>query len=102
VLTGQDSQVSTDLIAAAVADYGAQFALQNDGLTSYWAPWSTEVSYANQITTGYQTAAALGAGLPMALNSATGAGAEYLELYAKDLNDPSLQSAIATASSELQ
>jgi len=99
---GQDSQVSTDVIAAAVADYGVQFALQNDGLLSYGAPWATEVSYANQITTGYQTVAALGARLPAALNSATGVGAEYLELYTSDLTDASLQSAIAAARSALQ
>ncbi|HLW70774.1 MAG TPA: beta-galactosidase [Candidatus Binataceae bacterium] len=92
---GQDSQATLDIIADGVAAYGAQFALQNDGLVGYGQAWPTETSYANQITTGYQTVAALGGGLPAAMNLAANAGTHYLELYPSDLDNSSLQSAIA-------
>ena len=98
---GQDSQVSLDITAYGYSVYGAQFALQNDGLMSSGGAWSTETSYANEITTGYQTFSALGSGLPAALKLATGAHAEYFELYLSDLNTSSLQSAIATTHASL-
>jgi hypothetical protein len=98
---GQDQQATLDIIAIGVADFGSQFALQNDGLLSSGSAWPTEASYANQITTGYQTISALGVNLPSALNIAVSAKAEYLELYASDLGKPSLQSAIATARGQL-
>ncbi|MGH7841985.1 MAG: hypothetical protein ACREQT_10750 [Candidatus Binataceae bacterium] len=97
---GQDSQTSTDLIAYGVANYGSQFALQNDGLGGTTI-WSTEESYANQMTTGYQTVSALGRSLGAAMSLAVKGGAEYLELYDGDLDNSSLQSTIATYRSEL-
>jgi hypothetical protein len=98
---GQDSQVSLDIIADGYAAYGTQFALQNDGLMSSSGVWSTETSYANEMTTGYQTFSALGSGLPAALKLAAGAHTEYLELYLSDLNTLSLQSAITTTHASL-
>lgn len=91
----QDAQATLDIIADGVADYPTQFALQNDGLLTWGPVWKTEVSYANQITTGYQTISALGLNLPLALNLASGANAGYLELYYADLNNSLLQAAIA-------
>jgi len=99
---GQDQQVTLEIIAYGAANYGLQFGLQFDGLISSGSGWPTEASYADQIITGYQTVAALGSRLPTALNIATGAKTDYLELYASDLSNSSLQGAIATARSELQ
>ena len=98
---GQDSQASQDIIADGYAAYGSQFALQNDGLMSSGGAWSTETSYANEITTGYQTISALGSGLPSATQTAVGAHVEYLELYLADLTNSSLQSAITTTHASL-
>ena len=46
-------------MADGYAAYGNQFAVQNDGLLST-SIWSTEVSYAYELTTGYQTVSAFG------------------------------------------
>jgi hypothetical protein len=99
---GQDQQASVDIIAAGASAYGEQFGLQYDGLISWGQGWSTEASYAEQIITGYQTASALGASLSKALTIATNAQADYLELYAVDINNASLMATIASARAALQ
>jgi hypothetical protein len=99
---GEDMQATLDIIAYGAAHYGLQFGLQFDGLISWGSGWSTEASYADQIITGYQTVGILGSKLPAALNIATGAKSDYLELYATDLSNSSLQGAITTAHAGLQ
>jgi hypothetical protein len=98
--TGTDPDAPADIIADGIANFGAQLALQNDGLTAQWI-WTDIVDYAAQVVTGYQTFSALGLNLPTAMDLAIAADAEYLELYEGDLNNPDLQSALASARQQL-
>jgi len=81
----QDTQLPTDLANMGLADSVTQFVLQNNGLSSTWI-WPVEANYASQIATGYQMVAALGSKLQSAINLALSAKADYLEIYASDID----------------
>lgn len=96
-----DSPVTDDFASTGASDYPAQFALQNDGLTT--APvWTTEAAYAAHILTGYQEGTALGTKTPTAISLALAAGASYLEFYEADALLPAAQTALNNAHQILQ
>ena len=93
---GADNTATTDIAALGVADFPDQIDLENNGLSYFWIARFIE-DYAAQVSTGYQTVAALGDNLPAAMSLATSGGAKYLELYPQDLLDSSLTTDIADA-----
>jgi hypothetical protein len=106
---GADNQIVTDIINRGINSFGAQFAAQNDGLSTFWI-YPTVANVADQITTGYQTIWSatgdptyrLNGGTPIgvvpelqrAINKALAAHAQYLELYIADLENPALHDVI--------
>jgi hypothetical protein len=100
-LNGADTIASQSIVNYAVNNFGTQYAFQNDALTSTWN-WSYQAGFASQIETGYQTLAALGSGLSTALNNVINLGADYVELYEGDINNPALQTTLTSAHNALR
>ncbi len=98
---GEDDQANTDVITAAIATYGQQFVLQNDGLSATWI-WKLEESYASQINTGYQMVSSpMGNQLSPAINLALGGGATFLEISVPDIDNPQQTQTIDSAAQQL-
>ncbi|HLW69788.1 MAG TPA: beta-galactosidase [Candidatus Binataceae bacterium] len=98
---GRDSEVTDDFASSGLADYPAQFTLQNNGWTATTI-WATETSYASRITTGYQEGTVQGSQTPAAITLALSAGPAYLEFYENDALNPAVQSALVSAHHVLQ
>ncbi len=98
---GADTIASQSIVNYAVSTFGTQYALQNDALTSTWN-WSYQAGFASQIETGYQTLAALGSSLSPALINVVNLGADYVELYEGDINNPALQTTLTSAHNALR
>lgn len=98
---GEDDQANTDVINAAVAHYGPQFVLANDGLSADWV-WALETSYSGQINTGYQMVSnRMGDQLPAAVATGLASSPVYIEIATPDIDDPSQASTIASAAEAL-
>lgn len=82
----RDTQLPTDLANIGLAASLAQFALQNNGLSNTFI-WAPEATYASQVSTGYQMIGVLGSNLQAAINLALSAKADYLEIYAPDIDN---------------
>jgi hypothetical protein len=97
LISGQtdDPQATSDMVESAVSLYGAQFMLQNDGLSNIWI-WPFEGTYAGQINTGYQMVGVMGTRLGAADNLALAAGAVFVEIYDADIDNPSNATTITT------
>jgi len=92
-----DFQGVMDLLNYGIHTYGrGTFIAQNNGWSNTWI-WSTIVGASAFIDTGYQENHALGDGFPAAADTAVNDGAKFLEVYERDLTDPSLQIAITAA-----
>jgi hypothetical protein len=97
----EDDQANSDVIANAVALYGQQFVLQNDGLSATWL-WKLESTYTGQINTGYQMVNfVMGTSLPGAITLALTAAPEFLEMSTTDIDNATLASTVATAAAQL-
>ncbi len=111
-----DPQLVADLINTGIARYGAQFIVQNNGLSDTYL--NSQVSaVANQVTTGYQMlwyvtndpTYRMNNGVPInivtelqtAIDKAIAANAKYLEIYYVDIKNPALQAVIADAHTRL-
>lgn len=89
-----DFQGVMDLLNYGIQTYGrGTFIAQNNGWSNTWI-WSKIVDASAFVDTGYQENQALGGGFPAAADTAVNDSAKFLEVYEKDLTDPSLQSAI--------
>jgi hypothetical protein len=111
-----DNQIVTDIINRGISSYGAQFALQNDGLSTYWI-YPTITAEQAQLSTGYQTlwsatgdpsyrlnggkSASVPTIFQKALNRALNANAQFLEIYIADIQNSALQSELASAEANL-
>ncbi len=117
MLKAGDSVLPGDLISGGISRYGAQFIVQNNGLSDTWiSPQVTAV--AGQVNTGYQmlwnvsndpTYRMTGGQTPydpatvlqVAVNKALAAGAHYLEIYQIDILNANLADVLASAESSL-
>jgi hypothetical protein len=111
-----DNQIVTDIINRGISSYGAQFSLQNDGLSTHWI-YTVITAEQTQLTTGYQTVwSATGdptyrlnggksASVPTifqnAVNLALKANAQFLEIYIADIENSALQNDLANAKAGL-
>lgn len=98
---GEDDQANTDVINAAITNYGQQFVLQNDGLSATWS-WALETSYAGQLNTGYQMVSNnMNSQLPPAISNAVANSGDFLEISTPDIDNPLETSAISWAAAAL-
>ncbi|MGH7878696.1 MAG: beta-galactosidase, partial [Candidatus Binataceae bacterium] len=98
---GADSDVTDEFASSGVADYPAQFTIQNDGWTSTTV-WATETSYAGRVTTGYQEGTKPGSKTSAAITLALSVSPAYLEFYESDALSSAAQSELTTAHQVLQ
>jgi hypothetical protein len=96
-----DKQGNIDVINGAIANYGQQFVLANDGLSPNWI-WQLELGYNNQINTGYQMVSSpMGSQLAGAVSLGLSGNPVYFEISDPDVDNSSLSGTIATAAASL-
>jgi hypothetical protein len=115
--SGGDEKAVKDIINLGITSYGSQFVVQNNGLSDYFID-ADVTAKASQLTTGYQmlwwvtndTTYKMNKGTPIdahtelqtAVNKGLAGGAQFLEIYETDIENPTLQDIIANAHAALK